>query len=133
MEQLEGRVAVITGAGSGIGEALAHATARAGMKVLRDELASEGIGVSVLCPGGVVTRIGEAARNRPQRLGGPVAVSLPPRSGRSGQVRRDPEDVAELVLDGVRKNHLYIHTDVGMRKFVEERFEQIIEGFEYVK
>ena len=102
-------------------------------EVLRDELASEGIGVSVLCPGGVVTRIGEAARNRPQRLGGPVAVSLPPRSGRSGQVRRDPEDVAELVLDGVRKNHLYIHTDVGMRKFVEERFEQILEGFEYVK
>ena len=102
-------------------------------EVLRDELASEGIGVSVLCPGGVVTRIGEAARNRPERLGGPGAVSLAPRSGRSGQVRRDPEDVAELVLDGVRKNHLYIHTDVGMRKFVEERFEQILESFEYVK
>ena len=34
MEQLEGRVAVITGAGSGIGEALARATARAGMKVV---------------------------------------------------------------------------------------------------
>ena len=34
MEQLEARVAVITGAGSGIGEALARATARAGMKVV---------------------------------------------------------------------------------------------------
>ena len=34
MEQLDGRVAVITGAGSGIGEALAHACAAEGMRVL---------------------------------------------------------------------------------------------------
>ena len=38
MEQLEGRVAVITGAGSGIGEALARATARAGMKVVAADI-----------------------------------------------------------------------------------------------
>ncbi len=101
-------------------------------EVLREELASEAIGVSVLCPGGVVTRIGEAARNRPERLGGPVAVSPPARSGRTGLLRRDPEDVAGLVLDGVRKNHLYIHTDVGTREFVEERFAQILEGYDHV-
>ena len=38
MEQLEGRVAVITGARSGIGEALARATARAGMKVVAADI-----------------------------------------------------------------------------------------------
>ena len=34
MQDLQGKVAVITGAGSGIGEGIAHAAARAGMKVV---------------------------------------------------------------------------------------------------
>ena len=34
MQDLEGKVAVVTGAGSGIGEGIARAAAQAGMKVL---------------------------------------------------------------------------------------------------
>ena len=34
MQDLEGKVAVVTGAGSGIGEGIARAAARAGMKVV---------------------------------------------------------------------------------------------------
>ena len=80
-----------------------------------------------------MTRIGEAARNRPERFGGPSTVARPSQAGRSGLLRRDPAEVAELVLDGVRANRPYIHTDVGVRKLVEERFELILEGFDHVK
>ena len=38
-------------------------------EVLSQELAADGIGVSVLCPGGVDTQINQAARNRPERGG----------------------------------------------------------------
>ena len=48
-------------------------------ETLRAELAPEGIGVSVLCPGGVRTRIHEATRNRPAVLG---------RAGRGCRARR---------------------------------------------
>lgn len=50
-------------------------------ETLRAELAPDGIGVSVLCPGGVRTRIHEAGRNRPDALGGP------PQRPRSGAAR----------------------------------------------
>src|SRR5579859_5082689 len=42
---------------------------------LRRDLAPEGIGVSVLCPGGVNTRIFDAARNRQAQFGGPSTAS----------------------------------------------------------
>ena len=38
MEQLDGRVAVITGGGSGIGEGLAHACHAAGMKLVVSDI-----------------------------------------------------------------------------------------------
>ena len=46
---------------------------------LRGELAGSGIGVSVLCPGGVDTRIWEAGRNRPAERGGPETYERPDR------------------------------------------------------
>ena len=61
--------------GLGIYTATKHAVV-ALSEVLREELAPEGIGVSVLCPGGVRTRIHEAGRNRPEVLGGPDADAL---------------------------------------------------------
>ena len=39
-------------------------------EMLRVELAPQGIGVSMFCPGTVTTRIGESSRNRPAELGG---------------------------------------------------------------
>ena len=41
---------------------------------LKIELADHPIGVSVLCPGAVNTRIGDAGRNRPQGLGPDVPI-----------------------------------------------------------
>lgn len=100
-------------------------------EMLRTELEPDGIGVSVLCPGGVDTRIGEAGRNRPGQYGGPSTAGRPAAAGDGARLwRRDPADVARLVLDGVRANRLYIHTDPAVRKVVEQRFERLLADFD---
>ena len=43
MENLQGKVAVVTGAGSGIGRGMAAAAAQAGMKVVLADIDQEGV------------------------------------------------------------------------------------------
>ena len=102
-------------------------------ETLRAELAPDGIGVSVLCPGGVATRIGEAERNRPRAPGGPDA---PPPDG-IGAARRgmrqppmDPREVGERVLAGVRANRLYVFTHADQRAPVEERHRRMMADYD---
>jgi NAD(P)-dependent dehydrogenase (short-subunit alcohol dehydrogenase family) len=94
-----------------------------------------GIGVSVLCPGYVRTRISESARNRPGRYG--AAPILDPASpagilaGRSAELAGsglDPADVAVRVLTAIREDELYVftHYDASWRGEVEERFASIL-------
>ena len=89
---------------------------------LRTDLAPLGIGVSVLCPGGVATRIVEAGRNRPDALGGPEDVpehAEPIRQGIAAGM--PPEAVAARVLDAIRANALYVMTHEDTREGVEAR------------
>jgi short-subunit dehydrogenase len=91
-----------------------------------------GIGVSVLCPSFVRTRIGESGRNRPQRYG--PTPSLDPNSPAAAivaeiasrmQAGLDPAAVAERVLDAVRNDELYVFTHPNMRGEVDQRFAAI--------
>ncbi len=97
---------------------------------LRLELAPQGIGVSVLCPGGVRTRLLEADRNRPEHL---VKTS-----GRAESLREmlesgiDPEDVGDAVLRGIRENADYIFTHPEFRPIIEARFQTVLAGFDAV-
>ncbi len=99
------------------------------------QLAPLGIGVTVLCPGFVRTRIWESARNRPERYGsartpdpasqaGKLAAQLA-ELGRSGL---DPSDVAARVLTAIREDELYVFTHSGAdwRAELEERFDAIL-------
>jgi NAD(P)-dependent dehydrogenase (short-subunit alcohol dehydrogenase family) len=92
-----------------------------------------GIGVTVLCPGFVRTRISESGRNRPERYGpmltpdpaspaGKLAAQLA-ELGRSGL---DPSDAAERVLTAIREDELYAFTHPDWREEVEERFAGIL-------
>ncbi|MCA9511039.1 MAG: SDR family NAD(P)-dependent oxidoreductase [Myxococcales bacterium] len=112
-------------------------------EVLAHELAEDGIGVSVLCPGGVETRIHEAARNRPAALGGPVAVAADA-TGDAGpddavdassfeaslQEIIGPDQVAQLVLEAVRNRELYVVTHPAWKVPFQLRADAILEAYD---
>lgn len=102
---------------------------------LAKQLAPLGIGVTVLCPGFVRTRIPDSARNRPVRYG--VAPPLDPASAagklatRLAELNRfglDPMEVAARVLAAVRADELYVFTHTGdeWRAELKERFDTIL-------
>ena len=92
-----------------------------------------GIGVSVLCPDFVRTRIGESRRNRQERYGpaqipdpaspaGALAADIAERI-RSGL---DPAEVAARVLTAIREDEFYVFTHPETRPAVEQRFAAIL-------
>jgi NAD(P)-dependent dehydrogenase (short-subunit alcohol dehydrogenase family) len=96
-------------------------------ETLAKDLRGHGIGVSVLCPMGVDTRINTSERNRPTGLRNDApAVDAPVTlMGRT----LAPEAVAEMTLAAIRENRLYVIThDEGLeplrRRF--QRMEQAI-------
>ena len=99
------------------------------------QLAPLGIGVTVLCPGFVRTRIWESGRNRPERYGpaqtpdpASPAGALAARLAELGQSGLDPSDVAAQVLAAIREDELYVFTHHGAawRAELEERFAAIL-------
>lgn len=98
------------------------------------QLAPESIGVSVLCPGFVRTRIHESGRARQQQYGGSGEVdALGQGSSESAQAVLsgiDPDVVGARVLEAVRGGELYIFTHPGMREIVAARFAAIMTAFD---
>jgi NAD(P)-dependent dehydrogenase (short-subunit alcohol dehydrogenase family) len=97
-------------------------------ETLRLELAPDGIGVSVVCPGGVATRINEAERNRPQELSRRAAAPAPDmqRVARSRRLEApetflEADEVARRILQGVRDDELYVITHPSWLPLVRER------------
>jgi NAD(P)-dependent dehydrogenase (short-subunit alcohol dehydrogenase family) len=100
---------------------------------LATQLKPIGIGVTVLCPGFVRTRIGESGRNRPERYG---ATQTPDPASPAGlllahiaerlQSGLDPSNVAARVLAAIRDDELYVFTHPEMREEIEERFAAIM-------
>jgi NAD(P)-dependent dehydrogenase (short-subunit alcohol dehydrogenase family) len=95
------------------------------------QLAPHDIGVSILCPGFVKTRIHESRRNKSGEYGGnesppgfDASLTAPVLSG------IPTEPVAERVLEGVRDNDLYVFTHPELRGAVEDRFARILAAFD---
>jgi NAD(P)-dependent dehydrogenase (short-subunit alcohol dehydrogenase family) len=102
---------------------------------LAKQLAPLGIGVTVLCPGFVRTRIWESGRNRPERYGptqipdpASAAGKLVAQLAELGRAGLDAIDVAAQVLTAIRENDLYVFTHPGAdwRAELEERFATIL-------
>jgi len=91
-------------------------------EVLREELASHGVGVSVLCPGLMSTNLGLTT----SRVGGEVLdlEELMPGSDLS------PAMVADSVIDGIVNNEPYITSHPGCAPIIEERFARIRRAFQ---
>ncbi|HUN42178.1 MAG TPA: SDR family NAD(P)-dependent oxidoreductase [Acetobacteraceae bacterium] len=124
--------------GLGFGPYTASKFAVVGMSEgLAMELAPLGIGVTVLCPGFVRTRIGESQRNRPQRYGpaptwpaGSRASTLAAQVAALVQAGMDPADVATRVMNAVREDRLYVFTHPEMRGETEQRFSAILQAMD---
>jgi len=95
--------------------------------------AESSVGVSVLCPGLVNTRILESDRNRPEVLSNPGMAPEP--TAEQEQIRelaralfadaKSPEAVADLVYDAVLNNQFWIFTDDEYNQAVETRHKSI--------
>ncbi|HKT72231.1 MAG TPA: SDR family oxidoreductase [Steroidobacteraceae bacterium] len=91
---------------------------------LRRDLADQGVGVSVLCPGAVNTRLWDARSTRQDRYGGPahvpddVAETLTKGFASFGQ---DPDVTARLCLDGIAEDEFLIVTHPEIRTLAQKR------------
>jgi NAD(P)-dependent dehydrogenase (short-subunit alcohol dehydrogenase family) len=92
-------------------------------ETLAKDLRSYGIGVSVLCPLGVATRIRDSERNRPPTLRNPDVARAEPIQllGRT----LPPEAVADLVLAAIRGNQLYVIPHEESLDAIRKRFQRI--------
>lgn len=95
------------------------------------ELGEHQIGVSVLCPMRVHTKIDQSVRNRPVSLGGDPAAALPdiPDPAQFPCETLPVERVAKLVVDSVVSRRLYILPHAESREFIKRRFQRIDRSF----
>jgi NAD(P)-dependent dehydrogenase (short-subunit alcohol dehydrogenase family) len=117
---------LFTGAGAGV-----YVTSKFALvglaESLRADLRESGVGVSVLCPGPVKSELFESTQQvRPPELAASGSVPVVP----PGTVRTDTAifrtaptgaEIGELVLQGVRRNDLYILTHPEIRPVLEAR------------
>jgi NAD(P)-dependent dehydrogenase (short-subunit alcohol dehydrogenase family) len=92
------------------------------------------IGVSVLCPAFVSSRIFEAERNRPADLKNPPE---PPRPRQQAALVKQfsqaaptlsPEQNADMVFKAIREGTFYIFTDPLVQELFRQRAENILKG-----
>jgi NAD(P)-dependent dehydrogenase (short-subunit alcohol dehydrogenase family) len=102
------------------------------------QLGPRNIGVSVLCPGFVRTRIHESRRNRQSDYGPDAAAAAAdlangPVTGQAVLSGIPPEAVGARVLEAVLANELYIFTHVELKEVTAARFQRILDAFEASK
>jgi NAD(P)-dependent dehydrogenase (short-subunit alcohol dehydrogenase family) len=93
-------------------------------ETLVKDLRSHGIGVTVVCPMGVATRIRAANRNRPAALRSPAGARD---AGEVTLIGRtlEPEEVAQRTLDAVRTGELYVITHDEALEPLRRRFQRL--------
>ena len=98
-------------------------------ETLQKDLRGHDIGVSVLCPMGVNTRIRQSERNRPATLRNATAA----REGTAVELigrYLPPEHVAERVLRAIYANRLYVITHEEGLTPLKRRFERMAQAIE---
>jgi NAD(P)-dependent dehydrogenase (short-subunit alcohol dehydrogenase family) len=93
-------------------------------ETLAKDLRPYGIGVSVLCPMGVATRIRDAARNRPGRLANPPGTASGEEVTLIGRTI-SPEAVAAQTVAAIRSGALYVITHEEAIEPIRRRFARI--------
>jgi NAD(P)-dependent dehydrogenase (short-subunit alcohol dehydrogenase family) len=97
---------------------------------LAQELAGSGIGVSVLAPAAVNTKIYESARRRPPRFGGPFEPPPPTSTQIALAGGWPPDAVGGRVVQAIRDEEFFIFTHEEPREWLEERHRRVLAGFD---
>jgi short-subunit dehydrogenase len=98
-------------------------------EAIQDSLAADHIGVSVLMPGPIKSRIHEAAQNRPERFrkhSGFHESEARLAKRKVSPLWMEPDQVGEMVLNAIRNNELYIITHGEWREAVKGRIDKIL-------
>jgi NAD(P)-dependent dehydrogenase (short-subunit alcohol dehydrogenase family) len=123
--------AFVAGPGAGL-----YTTAKFGVLGLSDalrwSLLPHGIGVSVVCPGLVKSKIYESDLTRPPELStdttpaDPEFMRILPGLHEAGM---DPEEIGEKVLRAIRRNDFYVFTHPDHRDELRGIFDEILASF----
>jgi NAD(P)-dependent dehydrogenase (short-subunit alcohol dehydrogenase family) len=100
-------------------------------EAIRFDLAKRGIGVSVLCPGPVATDIfdhTEAGRPDKRELTPEQRERLDRTRGWLKAKGTPPDAVGHMVVDGIKADALYIHTDRAVENAVLKRARRIVDA-----
>jgi len=97
---------------------------------LRGELAAHGVGVSVLCPGLINTRIFESERNRPDSMDDPSRDNPKHREYREllAATGVPPAQVAEVVYRAVLDNQFFVFPTADLDGLIESRMADVRQG-----
>jgi len=98
-------------------------------EAIKGVLGTKGIGVSILLPGPVKSRIHEASQNRPEHLRAESGYSASEeRLSRRivGDDWMDPVEVGNLVADGILSNATYLVTHGVFRPAMQARFDAVM-------
>jgi NAD(P)-dependent dehydrogenase (short-subunit alcohol dehydrogenase family) len=125
---------LISGPGMGIYNVSKHGVVTLS-ETLYHELRMLGapVGVSVLCPGWVNTRIIDSQRNRPAELSETIEA-MPGRTEMEQAVRNllaaglSPDEVARRVLEAIRADRFWILPHADWARFAQMRAQDIVEG-----
>ena len=99
---------------------------------LRRELAGSGVGVSVLCPGLINTRIFESERNRPAGMDDPSDDNPTSKEYRDMITHgAPPAQVAEVVYQAVLDNQFFVFPTRDLDAMIEGRLADIRQGMEW--
>ena len=104
-------------------------------EALRTDLEPHGIGVSVLCPGMVRTRILESERTRPETFTPGDSAAEDAAAAHSEVMHMamnagiGAEEVAELVVRGVRENQFYLFPHPELKATAQARMDELIGAF----
>lgn len=121
--------AMTGGVNTGIYTVMKHALVGYG-EMLRHELAPDGIGVSVLCPGLVESNLAStSARHRPARYGGPFPDPMAGRPMPPGAMPN--EAVGPIVVKGIKANRAFIVTHPETRPLVEARHRALLDDYAF--
>ena len=97
---------------------------------LAHDLGGTPVGVSVLAPAAVKTRIYVSGENRPERFGGPYEEPGNNPFQKELEDGLEPDEVGERVVRAIRGRELYVFTHMETKDWLLARHQRFIDAFD---